>query len=150
MLRRTLCSFLIVFPLSLIAQQSKTTLPPQLVAADLPTYPPIARLAHITGWLKIRVTIEKGNIVKTAVLSTEARDNESHVFSHGVPVLTTPTLTNLKTWRFAPDSNGTFVVTYRYNIEGSETDAPTTPRIEILPSLDVNVTARPVKSTVNY
>jgi hypothetical protein len=121
-----------------------------LVASDLPIYPPIAVAAHVPGWLEIRVRVEKGNIVGMEVLNTEARDNEGHVFKHGVRFLTTPTLTNLKTWRFDPDSSGTFVVTYRYGIEGSATDAPTTPRVEISPSLEVSITARPVKPVVEY
>lgn len=59
------------------------------------------------------------------------------------------TVANLKTWRFADDVNGTFTVTYTYVIAGDETDSVTNPTVEMLPSLDVNITARPVKPTVN-
>ena len=145
MLRRVLCDLLICAPLTLFAQSGQATLPPQLFYADLPMYPPIAKEAHITGWLKIQITIRKGSIVKTEVLSTEARDDRGHVFKEGVQCLTTPTLTNLRSWQFDPDSSGTFVVTYRYNIEGTATDTPTMPRIDISPDLVVSITARPVK-----
>jgi hypothetical protein len=40
--------------------------------------------------------------------------------------------------------------TYTYEISGSETDEPTNTRVEVFPSLDVKITARPLKSTVNY
>ena len=151
MLQRTLfVLMLIVLPYAALAQGDQSHLPPRLISADLPNYPAIAQAAHITGWLKIRVTVNKGRIVTTDVLNTEARDDKSHIFHQSLQFLTTPTLTNLKTWRFDPDANGTFLVSFTYAIAGTETDAPTTPKIEVLPSLDVSVTARPVKPTVNY
>ena len=64
--------------------------------------------------------------------------------------LTTPTLKSLNTWRFDPSVDDVFVVTFIYEIAGTETDNPTNPRIEILPSLDVKITARPVKPTMMY
>ena len=64
--------------------------------------------------------------------------------------LETPTVENLKTWRFATDVNSEFTVTYSYAIAGEATEDPTNSRVEMLPSLDVNITARPVKPTVNY
>lgn len=45
---------------------------------------------------------------------------------------------------------GEFPVTYSYSIAGDETDRPTNPILEMLPSLNVKITARPVKPTVNY
>ena len=42
----------------------------------------------------------------------------------------------LKTWRFAADVNSEFAVTYTYAIAGEETEAPTNPTVEMLPSLD--------------
>jgi len=151
MLQRILFALLIVVPLGAIrAQNDETHLPPRLISADLPNYPAVAQAAHVTGWLKIRITVDKGEIAKTDVLSTEARDDKSHVFHQGLQILTAPTLTNPKSWHFDPDVKGTFAVSFTFNIAGTETDAPTTPKIEVLPSLDVSVTARPVKPTVNY
>jgi hypothetical protein len=64
--------------------------------------------------------------------------------------LETSTVENLKTWRFAADVNGVFTVTYKYAISGTESEGPTNAKVTILPSLDVEITARPVKPTVNY
>ena len=68
----------------------------------------------------------------------------------GQRYLESPTVENLKTWRFAADVNGVFTVTYTYAIFGTETEEPTNAKVTILPSLDVEITARPVKPTVNY
>ena len=46
--------------------------------------------------------------------------------------------------------NGVFTVTYKYAISGTESEGPTNAKVTILPSLDVEITARPVKPTVNY
>jgi len=35
-------------------------------------------------------------------------------------------------------------------MSGDETDSPMNPTVEMLPSLDVNITARPVKPAVMY
>ena len=151
MIRRILCGLLICAPLSLFAQGSHSNTPPRLVAADLPRYPPIAEAAHITGWLKIQVTVEKGRVIGTKVLGaeTKARGQDS-VSTIGAPWLVSPTLENLKSWRFSSDVNGAFVVKFTYSFAGTETDQPTNPTVEVLPSLDVNVIARPVKPVVEY
>jgi TonB family protein len=115
---------------------------PILQAAEQPKYPPIAKAAHITGKVIVRVTVKEGQVVSTEVVSK--------LDPGGQRFLETATVANLKTWRFAADVNGEFPVTYSYSIAGDETDNPTNPRVEMLPSLDVNITARPVKPTVNY
>lgn len=151
MLRRVLCGLLICAPLSLFGQGNQPNLPPRLVAADLPTYPPIAEAAHVTGWLRIEIAVGKGKVVGTKVVGaeTKARGQDS-VSTTGSLWLVNPTLENLKTWRFPPDFSGLFDVTFTYSFAGTETDYPTNPKIEILPSLDVNVIARPVKPIVEY
>ena len=60
------------------------------------------------------------------------------------------TLANVRSWQFDPVVNEAFTVTYNYDISGAETDDLTNPKVEVLPTLDVNITARPVKPTVNY
>jgi hypothetical protein len=87
----------------------------------------------------VRVTVEGGPVVRTDVLSK--------LDPSGQRFLETPTVENLKTWRFADAVTGTFTVTYTYGISGEQTDAPTNARVEMLPSLDVKITARPVKPT---
>ncbi len=110
---------------------------PILQESALPVYPPIGRAARITGKVVVAVTVSGGKVTGTEVKS-------------GPRLLEGCTVANLQTWRFASDVNGTFTVTYTYAISGDETDNPTNPRVEMLPSLDVNITARPVKPTVNY
>jgi outer membrane biosynthesis protein TonB len=105
-------------------------------------YPPIAKAAHVTGKVIVRMTVKDGAVVKTDVLSK--------LDPSGQRFLETPTIENLRTWRFAADVNGVFTVTYTYDISGTEADEPTNNKIAMLPSLDVEITARPVKPTVNY
>jgi hypothetical protein len=106
-------------------------------------YPPIAKAAHVTGKLILRATVKHGLVVKTDVLSKAD-------VTAGQRYLESPTVENLKTWRFAADVNGVFTVTYTYAISGTETAEPTNAKVTILPSLDVEITARPVKPTVKY
>jgi TonB family protein len=113
---------------------------PILQGAALPVYPPIAKAAHVTGKVTVRVTVKDGLVVQTDVLSKPS----------GQRFLETPTVENLKTWHFAADVAGTFTVTYTYEISGKESDDLTNPKVEMLPSLDVKITARPVKPTVMY
>ncbi len=105
-------------------------------------YPPIARAAHITGKVTVRLTVEDGLVVRTDVLSK--------LDPSGQRFLETVTVENLKTWRFAATVTGAFTVNYTYEISGTPTDEPTNARVEMLPSLDVKITARPVKPTVMY
>ena len=116
---------------------------PILQGSALPMYPPIAKAAHVTGKVVVRVTVKDGLMVQTDVLSKPA-------VASGSRLLESPTLENLKTWRFAADVTGAFTVTYTYEISGTETDEPTNAKVEMLPSLDVKITARPVKPTVMY
>jgi hypothetical protein len=46
--------------------------------------------------------------------------------------------------------NGEYTVIYTYEISGEQSEQPTNARVEMLPSLDVRITARPVKPTVMY
>ena len=107
---------------------------PILLEAALPMYPPIWRAAHLSGQVVVHVTVKNGRVVETAVQS-----GESH--------LQVPTISNLKTWRFDDQVSGEFTVTYTYEILGQPTESPTNPSVEMLPSLDVKIRARPVKPT---
>jgi hypothetical protein len=110
---------------------------PILQEATLPVYPPIGRAAHVTGKVIVEVTVSGGKVTSTDVKS-------------GARLLAGGTVANLQTWRFASDVNGRFTVTYTYVMSGDETDSPMNPTVEMLPSLDVNITARPVKPAVMY
>jgi len=105
----------------------------------------------VTGRVTVRVTIENGKLVKTEVVDAEVRNRSQMLLPKtGSLWLTAPTEENLKSWRFDSSVKDAFVVNYDYEISGTETDSPTNPKVEILPSLDVTLIARPVKPTVNY
>lgn len=108
---------------------------PNLVRADLPLYPPLARTAHVCGTVEIQVTVEREAVVDAQVKSSTS------------PLLSTPTLMNVKTWQFQSEDPATFPVTYVYQIEGEQTALPENPKVELdLPRL-VKVIARPFKPT---
>jgi len=100
------------------------------------TIPPIAEAAHVTGNVTVLVTVQSGRVIRTqAELSSPAI----------VRYLQPATILNIQTWRFGTDVNETFKVTYTYDIAGERSDGPTNPHVEMLPSLDVKITARPRK-----
>ncbi len=127
-----LCLLLAVPALGQANSSASVPAAPILQGAALPMYPPIARAAHITGKVILRATVKSGLVVKTEVLSTAD-------VAKGQRFLESPTVENLKTWRFAPDVTGTFTVSYTYEISGAETDEPTNASIEMLPSLEVKI-----------
>ncbi len=110
---------------------------PLLQEAALPVYPPIGRAASVTGKVIVELTVSDGKVTGTDVKS-------------GARMLVGGTVANLQTWRFASDVSGKFTVTYTYAISGEATDSPMNPTVEMLPSLDVNITARPIKPIVMY
>jgi hypothetical protein len=143
-MRHTLTSlFLLLFAFSLFGQNGSTLAVPILQDAGLPKYPPIAKAAHVTGKVIVRVSVEHGKVVKTDILSKQD-------VASGQRLLESPTVENLKTWHFAAEVTSEFTVTYTYAISGAETDEPTNAKVDMLPSLDVEITARPVRATVNY
>jgi hypothetical protein len=110
---------------------------PILIEATLPTYPFILRAARISGKVIVLVTVKDGRVIGTNVKLGEI-------------YLRDTTIANLKTWRFDDEVNTIFTVTYTYAILSEESDTLMNPKIEILPSLDVNITVRPVRQTVQY
>jgi Gram-negative bacterial TonB protein C-terminal len=116
---------------------------PILQGAALPVYPPIAKAARVTGKVIVKVTVKNGMVVQTNVLSRPDVASRQQF-------LDAPTVENLKTWRFAADVSGTFTVIYTYEISGKESDDLTNSKVEMLPSLDVKITARPARPTVMY
>ena len=110
---------------------------PLLTHADLPTYSPLARYAHISGTVEIQITVEKG-----AVIDAQAKSGTNQLLSN-------PSLANVKTWQFQPGDRATFSVTYVYQLENNKKPLPENenPKVELdLPRL-VKITARPFKPT---
>jgi hypothetical protein len=125
---------------------------PQLIRAEVPMYPPLARAAHVTGIVEIQVVVEKGAITDAEVKSVVIESyNGSVLNDEGTKkvgaYLSNPSLANLKTWQFQSEDRATFVVTYIFQIQGQETSLPENPKVELDLPLFVNVTARPFKPT---
>jgi len=122
--------------------QGTATLMPRLQDAALPHYPAIAEAAHVTGKVVVAFLVERGRVIKADVQAGSPS---------ATPAITRylqpATLENVRTWRFGTDVNGSFTVTYEYEFAGTRSEAPTNPKVEMLPSLDVKVTARPMKLT---
>jgi hypothetical protein len=123
---------------------------PQLIHADLPLYPPLARTLHVTGTVEIQVVIEKGAVVNAQVNSVVLTawngpaltdEDKKKVGNY----LSDPSITNIKTWRFNLEDRVTFPVKYVYSIEGDPTTVSENPRVELDLPLLVKVTARPFK-----
>jgi hypothetical protein len=135
--------------------RAKTTHYPSLIHAEMPLYPLVARATHTSGTIEIQVTVENGLVVDAQVKSTDMRvTHPSHravygaeAKSHAAPLLTNPSIENVKTWQFQPNGRDTFTVTYIYVLESDKKPLPQNenPKIELdLPRL-VKITARPFK-----
>jgi len=108
---------------------------PRIQSAVLPDYPAIAVAAHITGKVTVLVTVQRG-----CVIDTHPEPGSPAISNY----LQTATILNIQTWRFGPDVNEMFSVTYTYDVAGEPSDGTTNPHVEILPTLDVRITARPM------
>ena len=107
--------FYLVFILSILlpakatlAQESSDALPKVIQHAE-PIYPPIARTAHITGEVSVKITTD----------GESAREVEAET---GPPLLRKASEDNAKTWKFAPHAPNTFHVTFRYRISSGEVE----------------------------
>lgn len=128
---------------------------PELIQAEVPLYPPIALAAHISGTVEVQVTVDKGSVADARVKSVDIHiaDPENRTVydaqakSRVSPLLSRPSVANVKTWRFKPEARATFVATYVYRIEGEQTVLPENPKVELDLPLSVTITARPLKPT---
>lgn len=107
--------------------------------AEIPQYPRIAILAHISGSLHLHVGVENGSVVKVESDSPKQ-----------LTMLIIAAEENVKTWKFSSGTSGSFDVTYIFELSKNEANVLTNPEIELqLPTL-VKIVARPVKPTVSY
>ena len=77
---------------------------PSVAHADVPLYPPIARVANVDGVVKVKVTTDGHRVV-----NTEVEPNAN-------PLLARAAQENLRSWEFAVHEAASFTVTYRYMI----------------------------------
>ena len=103
-----------------------------VLQGDLPLYPAVARTAHVSGNVQVRVTVKDGEVIGTDVTS-------------GNPLLASSATDNIKTWKFEKVTNATFTTTFIYRLEKQQASGASNPKIELeLPTL-VKLTARPTK-----
>lgn len=94
---------LLVLALGASGQEPARTLP-TVVQHDQPAYPPLARSARIVGDVQVELTTDGQAVVGARSLN-------------GNPLLSTPAVENVRSWKFAPHNPGTFIVTFRYTIQ---------------------------------
>jgi Gram-negative bacterial TonB protein C-terminal len=126
-----LITFLTLGASGIGAQDSPLALPGVVQHAE-PVYPAIARTAHITGEVRVKISTD-GESVREA-------EAES-----GPALLRKPAEDNARTWKFAPHTPGTFRVTFRYKIMSSGTE------VEFLESpAIIQIVAEPSQMSIYY
>jgi hypothetical protein len=120
-------------PQLVTAQETKSPRYPLVVQGDIPLYPTLAKTAHVSGNVRVLVTVKDGEIVSTDV-------------TFGNPLLASAAISNIKTWKFDNTTNASFTTTFTYELEKEETAEASNPKIELeLPAV-VKITAKPPKS----
>ena len=109
---------------------------PLVLRADAPVYPPLARMAKITGKIEAEFTIKGGEVV-----AAEAKT--------GHPLLVKATTENVRSWHFAPEANGTFTATFVYELHGSATANMQNAKVEMQLPAFVRITAAPTRPSCN-
>lgn len=104
--------------------------------AEVPQYPSLAVAGRLSGVVHLHVTVEGGAVTKAE------SDSPSQVL-----ILVNAAAENVKTWRFAADTKGTFDVTYYFELRKDEGVVPENPRVEMQLPLLVKLVARPVRAS---
>ena len=123
---------------------------PRITHADVPFYPPAAWSAHFGGTVDIEVTVEDGKVINAEVKHGQVEGASSKVNPDNrmlLDYLLVPTMENVKTWRFVPERRTTFVVTYKYRIQGTETSSPENPTVLLDLPRSITVSVRPFRPT---
>jgi len=103
---------------------------PCVLTIGVPTYPVVARTAHLEGVVHIKITTD-GRRVTLA----EVQD--------GPKLLAIPAQDNIRTWQFSPHDPTTFIVTYRYKLVGVVKGDTSTPAVMLRLPAEVEVSAMP-------
>jgi len=110
-------------------QESKVALP-RVAAAQVPLYPRLAHIAHIQGFVHVKVSTDGHSVVATHV-------------EYGHKLLAAAAEENVRTWRFTTHEPTTFTVTYRFKlVPGLEGD-PENPTVVLPLPTEVEVATRP-------
>jgi hypothetical protein len=104
---------------------------PSVIHHDEPIFPAIARTAHVTGDVTVRITTD-GESVADAVAES------------GPALLQKAAVDNVRTWKFGAHTPGTFHVTFRYKmVSGDETSFLEVPGV-------VQISVEPPQLIVDY
>jgi len=100
--------------------------------------------------VEIEVTVEDGKVVNAEVKRGKVEGASSKVNPDNrvlLDYLSVPSLENVKTWSFVPEGRTTFVVTYTYRIQGTETSSPENPTVLLDLPRSITVSVRPFRPT---
>lgn len=89
---------------------------PTVTSAEVPLYPPTARLANVEGIVHLKATTDGHGL-----LSAQIED--------GPKLLAEFAEENLRTWHFSPHAPITFTVTYTYKLVTDLQPAQNNPRV---------------------
>lgn len=123
-LAQRLTSLIALSVVVLAAQPPKPEL--RVTHCDLPEYPQLARIAHVEGAVRVRVTTNG-----PVVVESKAED--------GPPLLRIAAESHARTLRFGSSEPTSFVITYRYRL-ASDVD-PNNPSVTFRLPTEVDVTA---------
>lgn len=114
-------SLLLLASLAIGAQQVRVALP-MITSAQVPLYPPTARLANVEGVIHLKATTDGHRVVSIQV-------------EDGHKLLADFAEENLRTWQFSPHTPTTFAVTYTYRLVTDLEPSQNNPRVILnLPS----------------
>lgn len=111
------------------AQDSPVALP-NIVQYSEPTYPPLARQARIQGDVRVQLTTDGASV----------KDADAMM---GNQLLRKAAEDNVRTWKFASHSPGTFYVTFRYKLASADVE------VEFLKSpgvVEIEAPPEPIRS----
>jgi hypothetical protein len=108
-----------------VAQQSSIALP-RVASAQVPLYPPLARVANVEGVVHVKVTTDGHRVVSTRI-------------EDGNKLLADSAEDNAKTWQFALHEPATFTVTYTYKLLTKWKGDPENPIVVLRFPTDVEI-----------
>ena len=97
------------------AQQAPVALP-MVTSAEVPLYPPAARLANVEGVVHLKTTTDGHHVISVQI-------------EDGHKLLASFAEKNIRTWQFASDKPTAFTVTYTYKLVTDLKPTQNNPRV---------------------
>jgi len=107
-----------------------------VASAQVPLYPPVARLANVEGVVHLKVTTDGHHVVSTQV-------------EDGHRLLAALAEENVRTWQFSLHEPTTFTVTYVYKLVTKWEGDPNNPAVILRFPTNVEVSTRRWPGTVD-